>query len=159
MQLFNLISLLALAACTSALALPPVGDLTSRFLTIQSTYIQPREAPWCFGGEGGTFTGLNEGITTLRARAAEADGFVLGTNAQMGGQCLRLTCSYSAAIWACNDADVSALVAFENVARYAENIRDACGPASNMVWAHGQQFASEATGLKWNIIVGRDASC
>lgn len=63
---------------------------------------------------------------------------MLGTNAQMGGQCLRLTCSYSAAIWACNDADASALVTFENVARYAENIRDACGPASNMVWAHGE---------------------
>lgn len=42
MQLFNLISLLALTACTSALALPPASELTSRFLTIQSTYIEPR---------------------------------------------------------------------------------------------------------------------
>ncbi|ETS73884.1 hypothetical protein PFICI_14830 [Pestalotiopsis fici W106-1] len=158
MLFFNIISPVAIVAFTSALTLPRSTHVsTPRFLTTQDIYVEPREAPICFNGQGSVATGVNEGISTLRSRAAHvANGFSLIPLAQNGGQCVRLTCSYNVGIWACNDADVGALVTYENIARYAENIRDACGPASNGIWVHGQQFASEINGLRWNVIVGRD---
>jgi hypothetical protein len=98
-----------------------------------------KEAPTCFYGTDSPATGVNEGIATLRTRfAAASSGFSLIPLGQNGGQCVRLTCSYNVGIWACNDADVGALVTYENIARYAENIRDACGPASNGLWVSGE---------------------
>ncbi|KAF2998097.1 hypothetical protein E8E14_004300 [Neopestalotiopsis sp. 37M] len=162
MLAFGIISTLAMVAFTSALTLPSSVHVSlPRFLTTQSIYVEPREAPTCFYGTDSPATGVNEGIATLRTRfAAASSGFSLIPLGQNGGQCVRLTCSYNVGIWACNDADVGALVTYENIARYAENIRDACGPASNGLWVSGQQFASEANGLRWNVIVGhQDGGC
>ena len=70
--------------------------------------------------------------------------------------CSRVSCSYSAAIWLCNDTKEDLWIPCSKVGDYAQDIRDKCwfnASPGAPVWlpvVRGQEFDTE----NWNVILG-----
>ncbi|KAI0123741.1 hypothetical protein BJ170DRAFT_712920 [Xylariales sp. AK1849] len=81
-----------------------------------------------------------------------------GCHQEPGPQvCSRVSCSYNAAIWCCNDNDHDIWVPCHTLGDYAFEIRQKCmtmvhQDADSRWTVQGQWFDSE----NWNVIVGRD---
>ncbi|KAL6702812.1 hypothetical protein ACN47E_000898 [Coniothyrium glycines] len=97
--------------------------------------------PWPFCNAGR----IQEGINYLRG---------VGGQPREGpgpGRCGRVSCSYNAAIWWCNDNNFEkVLYGFNAIANSAQYIKDGCTSGPNLV--AGQNFERDG----WNTIVRED---
>ncbi|KAG4438220.1 hypothetical protein IFR05_006293 [Cadophora sp. M221] len=124
-----------------------VGALASRNEKVARALVK-RGDVHCGGFPNGATFRFREGISYLRG---------VGGNPTQGpgpGNCARVSCSWSAAIWWCNDNSFTkVLPGFYNIADGAEQIVDVCNPGF-LSQVAGQNFIGGAR--DWNVIVRGD---
>ncbi|KAI0122898.1 hypothetical protein BJ170DRAFT_698056 [Xylariales sp. AK1849] len=122
-------------------------DLTSRN---PDAYVSPDPKlgkPDCSvgGSDWVPFSQFDEGLDYLRKLSGDCHG-VTGPN-----KCGRLSCSWNAGIWFCNDNDHEIHVSWLAVIHAADTIYYGCRDQAMVTQIHGQVFHADG----WNVILGK----
>ncbi|KAG6362428.1 hypothetical protein INS49_010658 [Diaporthe citri] len=118
----------------------PVAELDSR-----QSLVEPRQLKvGCYGWALANANDIQHGINYLKRVAGKP------SNGPGPGACGRVSCSYDAAIWWCNDNRVTyTLPSFKNIADGAQNVKNKCTSNGR---TSGQGFFDG----NWNVIVRKD---
>ncbi|OTA99381.1 hypothetical protein M426DRAFT_27576 [Hypoxylon sp. CI-4A] len=102
---------------------------------------------WVGGGGATDYWDIRTGIIYLESITDHLCSASAGP-----GVCTRISCSWQAAIWLCNDTPSELQHSCPDLASYATDIAEGCQEQETKLYTQGQEFDSDS----WNVVVGID---